>query len=66
LAQGQVAGILSAVGLTHLQPISVHPAILAGAIPEQVAEAAGINVRAVYGMWERWADGQRRIMIAGT
>ncbi len=33
--------------------------------PEQVAEAAGTSVRAMYEQWKQWADGQRRSLIAG-
>jgi hypothetical protein len=44
---------VSAEWLTRWQPISMHRAILAGATPEQVADAAGASVREVFGRWER-------------
>ncbi|MGA2829720.1 MAG: hypothetical protein ABSF03_26825 [Streptosporangiaceae bacterium] len=56
---------VAAEWLTRWQPISMHRALLAGATPEQVAEAAGMSVRAIYEQWKQWADGQRRSLIAG-
>ena len=56
---------VAAEWLTRWQPISMHRALLAGATPEQVAEAAGTSVRAMYEQWKQWADGQRRSLIAG-
>jgi hypothetical protein len=56
---------VSAEWLTRWQPISMHRAILAGATPGQVAEAAGLSVRDVFERWERWADGQRGLVLAG-
>ena len=41
------------------------PALLAGATPPQVAEAAGTSVRGMYEQWRQWADGQRHSLIAG-
>jgi hypothetical protein len=55
---------VSAEWLTRWQPISMHRALLAGANPEQVAEAAGTSVQSVYEQWKQWADGQRRSLIA--
>lgn len=49
--------------LIRWAPISMHRAILAGASPAQVADAAGVSVRDVYERWEKWADVQRRTMI---
>jgi hypothetical protein len=49
--------------LTCWQPISVHAAILAGATPAQVCEAAGGSVRGVFDEWERWVEGQRNLML---
>lgn len=43
----------------------MHRAILAGATPEQVADASGIGVRDAFERWERWADVQRHSMILG-
>jgi hypothetical protein len=56
---------VSAEWLTRWQPISMHRAILAGAIPDQVAAAAGLSVREVFEQSECWAEGQRRSIIAG-
>jgi hypothetical protein len=39
---------VAAEWLTRWQPISVHRAILAGATPAQVSDAAGMGVRDVY------------------
>jgi hypothetical protein len=56
----------SAEWLTRWQPISMHRALLAGATPDQVAEAAGTSVRGMYEQWKQWADGRkRRSLIAG-
>ena len=55
----------SAGWLTRWQPISMHQAIVAGASPHQVAEAAGASVQDVFERWERWADGQRGLILAG-
>ena len=49
---------VAAEWLTRWQPISMHRALLAGASPEQVAEAAGTSVPAMYEQMEavgRWA-----------
>ena len=56
---------VAAEWLTRWQPISMHRALLAGATPDQVAEAAGTSVRGMYEQWKQWADGQRRSLIAG-
>ncbi len=56
---------MAAEWLTRWQPISLHRALLAGATPDQVAEAAGTSVRAMYEQWKQWADGPRRSLIAG-
>jgi hypothetical protein len=56
---------VSAEWLTRWQPIAMHRALLAGATPDQVAEAAGTSVRGVYEQWKKWADGQRHSIIAG-
>jgi hypothetical protein len=56
---------VAAEWLTRWQPVSAHRAILAGATPAQVADAAGIGVRAVYERWQKWADTERSIMIDG-
>ena len=55
---------VSAEWLTRWQPISMHRALLAGATPDQVAEAAGTSVRGIYEQWKLWADGLRRSLIA--
>jgi hypothetical protein len=57
---------LMAVGakwLTVWQPISIHRAILAGATPAQVSEAAGRSIREVFDQWESWVEGQRNLML---
>lgn len=56
---------VAAEWLTRWQPVSMHRALLAGATPDQVAEAAGMSVRGIYELWKQWADGQRRSLIAG-
>ena len=56
---------VAAEWLTRWQPISMHRALLAGATPDQVAEAAGTSVRGMYEQWKQWADGQRHSLIAG-
>ena len=56
---------VAAEWLTRWQPISMHRALLAGATPEQVAEAAGTSVRGMYDQWTQWADGQRHSLIVG-
>ena len=50
---------VAAEWLTRWQPISMHRALLAGATPDQVADAAGTSVQAMYEQWKQWADGQR-------
>jgi hypothetical protein len=55
---------VSAEWLTRWQPISMHRALLAGATPVQLAEAAGMSVRGIYEQWQQWADGQRHSLIA--
>lgn len=45
---------VAAQWLTRWQPIAMHRAILAGATPAEVAEAAGVSVRDVYERWEKW------------
>ena len=50
---------------TRWQPISVHRAILAGATPAQVSEAAGASLRDVHERWQKRADVQRHCMIGG-
>ena len=54
---------VAAEWLTRWQPLSMHRALLAGATPEQVAEAAGTSVRAMHKQWKQWVDGQRRSLI---
>jgi hypothetical protein len=54
---------VAAEWLTRWQPIAMHRAILAGATPGQVSEAAGISVRDVYERWQRWAEVQRHLTI---
>ncbi len=56
---------MAAEWLTRWQPISMHRALLAGAMPEQVADAAGTTVRDVYEQWEQWAHEQRGSIVAG-
>jgi hypothetical protein len=56
---------VAAEWLTRSQPVSVHRAILAGATPAQVADAAGTGVGDVYERWQKWADTERSIMIDG-
>ena len=51
---------VAAEWLTRWQPISMHRALLAGATPDQVAEAAGTSVRNMHEQWKQWADGRRR------
>jgi hypothetical protein len=51
--------------LTRWQPIGMHQAIVAGATPDQVAEAAGVSVSDVFERWERWAEGQRGLILGG-
>ena len=55
----------SAEWLTRWQPISMHRALLAGATPDQVAEAAGTSVRRMYEQWKQWADGQAPLADRG-
>ena len=43
----------------------MHRALLAGASPGQVAEAAGTSVRPMYEQRKQWVDGQRHSLIAG-
>ena len=40
---------VAAEWLTRWQPIAMHRAILAGATPEQLSEAAGLSIRVVFG-----------------
>jgi hypothetical protein len=54
---------VAAEWLTRWQPICVHRAILAGATPAQVSDAAGMGVRDVYERWQKWADTQRHLVI---
>ena len=49
---------VAAEWLTRWQPISMHRALLAGATPEQVADAAGTSVSGVYEQWQQWTDEQ--------
>jgi hypothetical protein len=56
---------VAAEWLTCWQPISAHRAILAGATPLQVSEAAGASVRDVYERWQKWADTGRGLIING-
>jgi len=56
---------VAAEWLTRWQPIAMHRAILAGAAPEPVSEAAGMSVRDVYERWQKWADAQRQFFIGG-
>jgi hypothetical protein len=56
---------VSAEWLTRWQPISMHQAILSGATPDQVADAAGTNVRTAFERWQDWADRQRHFNFAG-
>ncbi len=56
---------VAAEWLTRWQPISMHRALLAGATPDQVADAAGTSMRGVYEQWKQWADGQRHSLSAG-
>jgi len=49
---------VAAEWLTRWQPVSVHRALLAGATPDQVADAAGTSVGGMYEQWKQWADGQ--------
>jgi hypothetical protein len=48
---------VAAEWLTRWQPISMHRALVAGATPAQVAEAAGTSVRGIYEQWKQWANG---------
>jgi hypothetical protein len=54
---------VSAQWLTRWQPIAIHRAILAGATPAQVCEAAGASMTEVFERWQRWAETQRHLMI---
>ncbi len=56
---------VSAEWLTRWQPITMHRALLAGATPGQIAEAAGTSVHGMYEQGQQWADGQRHSLIAG-
>jgi hypothetical protein len=56
---------VAAEWLTRWQPISVHRAILAGATPGQVSDAAGMSVRDVYERWQKWADTGRVLIVGG-
>jgi hypothetical protein len=56
---------VAAEWLTRWQPIAMHRAIIAGATPAQVSDAAGMSIRDVYERWHKWADGQRQLFIGG-
>jgi hypothetical protein len=56
---------VAAEWLTRWQPISVHRAIMAGATPTQVSDAAGMGVRPVYQLWQKWIDTGRGLIING-
>jgi hypothetical protein len=56
---------VAAAWLTRWQPICAHRAILTGASPAQVSDAAGMGVRDVYELWQEWAEVQRHFMIGG-
>jgi hypothetical protein len=56
---------VSAKWLTRWQPISMHRTLLAGATPDQVAEAAGTSVRGRCEQLKPRADVQRHSLIAG-
>ncbi len=56
---------VAAEWLTRWQPIAMHRAILAGAAPARLSEAAGMSVRHVFERWQRWAEAQRHLMIGG-
>lgn len=47
------------------QPISMHRAFLSGASLSEVAAATGTTEAEAYEHWERWADGQAQLAIAG-
>jgi hypothetical protein len=54
---------VAAQWLTRWQPIAIHRAILAGAAPAQVCEAAGATLPEVFDRWQQWAEVQRHLMI---
>jgi hypothetical protein len=56
---------VAAQWLTRWQPIAIHRAILAGATPAQVCEAAGAATPEVFDRWHRWAETQRHRMLGG-
>lgn len=47
------------------QPISMHRAFLTGASLAEVAAAAGTTEAEAYERWERWAEAQTQLVIAG-
>ena len=50
--------------LYRWQPIAVHGAILAGAKPEDVAEALGDSIEATFERWRKWAERQRDYIVS--
>lgn len=56
---------VSAEWLVRWQPISMRRGLLTGATPQQVADAADMNVRTAFEQWARWADIQRYSIVAG-
>lgn len=47
--------------LNGWRPLQIHRAILAGASPQQVADAYGDALDRVYTDWQTWAHGQRSL-----
>jgi hypothetical protein len=51
--------------LTRWLPIAIHSAMRAGAQPEAVARACGLDVGDVYQRWNEWAIIQRDFILDG-
>jgi hypothetical protein len=51
--------------LTRWLPIAIHSAMKAGAKPETVARACGLDVDKAYERWNEWAVVQRDFVIGG-
>lgn len=54
--QDAVAGRMR-IGAT----IDIHRALVAGAVPGEVAHVLGVSLTEVAGRWRTWAEGQRRL-----
>jgi hypothetical protein len=51
--------------LTRWLPIAIHSAMKAGAKPEAVARACGLDVDATFDRWNEWARVQRDFVVNG-